>query len=150
MITHPELVERLAKPGGDILAALTPADCHLLHMGVGVCGEAGELMDAIKKQTIYRKELDRANVIEELGDLEFYMQGIRAALDITREETLQANIVKLSKRYQEIKYSDKKAAERADKASPQADGKHFANDNPSKDSKSSKLSKPSSASSEIR
>ena len=44
--------------------------------------------------------IDRENVIEELGDLEFYMEGVRQNLGITREETLNHNIQKLSKRYE--------------------------------------------------
>ena len=42
------------------------------------------------------------------------MENLRASLDISREETLQANIDKLRKRY-ETGYSDKAAQERVDK-----------------------------------
>ena len=114
-IDHSDMVKQLAKPGQDIAAQLTPEDAHLLHMCVGVAGEAGELLDAIKKMAIYRKELDRENVIEELGDLEFYMEGLRQGLGITREETIQANIDKLGKRYQGHQYSDAQAQNRAAK-----------------------------------
>jgi len=114
--THPELVTALAKPGADIVASLTAEDAHALHMAVGISGEAGELLDAVKKATIYRKPIDRENVIEEMGDLEFYMEGLRQGLDITREEVLAHNIAKLSKRYSSGSYSDKHAQERADKA----------------------------------
>lgn len=113
-ITHEHLVKALAKPGEDILKEMTPAQAHLLHMAVGVSGEAGELLDAIKKLCIYQKPLDVANVIEELGDLEFFMEGIRSAILVTREQVLQGNINKLLKRYGE-KYSNQAAHERADK-----------------------------------
>ena len=114
-VTHPELVAALAKPGADIVATLTAEDAHSLHMAVGIAGEAGELLDAVKKAAIYRKPIDRANVVEELGDLEFYMEGLRQGLGITRQEVLDHNIVKLSKRYSSGTYSDKHAQERADK-----------------------------------
>lgn len=114
---HHQLVQALAKPGADIVATLTPESAHLLHMAVGVSGEAGELLDAVKKAAIYVKPIDRENVIEELGDLEFYMEGLRQGLGITREETLKANIAKLSKRYASGKYSNQQAQERADKQS---------------------------------
>lgn len=114
--SHPQLVAALAKPGADVLAGLTPETAHLLHMAVGVSGEAGELLDAVKKASIYVKDLDINNVIEELGDLEFYMEGLRAALGITREECLAANIDKLSKRYHQGSYSNAQAQQRADKA----------------------------------
>lgn len=113
--THQELVSALTKPGEDVLTGLTPHTANLLHMAVGVSGEAGELLDAVKKAAIYVKPLDRANVVEELGDLEFYMEGLRAALGITREECLEANIDKLSKRYHQGRYTNDQAQERADK-----------------------------------
>lgn len=114
-IQHNEMVAALAKDGELIRSEMTAEDAHLLHMGVGVCGEAGELIDAIKKKAIYRKELDMENVIEELGDLEFYMEGIRQALGITREQTIEANIKKLGERYSGYKYTDEAAQTRADK-----------------------------------
>lgn len=104
-----------AKDGGLIASNLTASNAHLIHMAIGIAGESGELLDAIKKAVIYGKPLDRENVIEELGDLEFYMAGLRAALDITREQVIAHNVAKLEKRYAKG-YSDKAAQERADKA----------------------------------
>lgn len=110
------MVSQLAKCGETIANEITGADAHLLHMSVGVSGEAGELLDAVKKSVIYRKPIDRDNVVEELGDLEFYMEGLRQGLGITRQETLQANIDKLGDRYEGHQYSDQQAQDRADKA----------------------------------
>lgn len=115
MIKHNELVAALAKPGSKIQSELTASDCHILHMAVGISGEAGELLDAIKRPTIYRKPIDTENVIEELGDIEFYLEGLRQELGITREQTIEANIAKLSKRYESLSYSDQAAQDRADK-----------------------------------
>jgi len=112
---HAQLVLELAKDGGQIIDDLTPLKAHSLHMAVGVSGEAGELLDAIKKYVIYNKELDRKNVVEELGDIEFYLRGLRNELGITREETLKANIEKLNIRYSGGTYSDLDAQTRADK-----------------------------------
>ena len=114
-IDHADMVATLAKPGETIAAELTGNDAHLLHMAVGVSGEAGELLDAIKKGAVYRKPYDRENIVEELGDIEFYLEGLRQGLNITREETLNANIAKLGERYQGFKYSDQAAQDRADK-----------------------------------
>ncbi len=116
MISHPDMVKALVKDGEDIIVSLTPASAHAWHMATGVAGEAGELLDAVKKHAIYNKPLDRANVIEELGDLEFYMEGLRQGLGISREETLAGNIAKLSVRYAGLQYSDAAAQARADKA----------------------------------
>lgn len=115
-IDYADMVKSLAKSGEKIASELTGEDAHLIHMAIGISGESGELLDAIKKRAVYRKELDRENVIEELGDLEFYMEGIRQGLGVTRDECIQANIAKLSKRYASLKYSDDAAQQRADKA----------------------------------
>lgn len=113
--THADMVRGLAKPGEVIAAELSAHNAHLLHMAIGICGEAGELIDAIKKSAIYNKPLDLVNVVEELGDLEFYMEGLRQGLLIDRDTTLQANIDKLGKRYKGFNYSDSAAQARADK-----------------------------------
>lgn len=112
---HSELVTALCKPGKDIVNTITSNDAHILHMAVGIAGEAGELLDAIKKAVIYRKPLDLENVIEELGDLEFYMEGLRQGVKLDRETTLNENIAKLTKRYNKLTYSDDHANARADK-----------------------------------
>lgn len=115
MIKHEEMVTSLVKDGNLICQELTSNDAHIMHMAIGIIGEAGELLDAIKRRVIYRKELDKDNVIEELGDIEFYLEGIRQGLGITRQETIDGNITKLTKRYSEGKFSNRQANERADK-----------------------------------
>ena len=87
----------------------------MYHAVLGVAGEAGELADAIKKHLAYGKELDVENVIEELGDLRFYMQTIQNLLGITEDQVIQANANKLSKRYRGLRYTDAAAISRADK-----------------------------------
>jgi len=115
---HSMLVAELFKPGADILETLTAKDCDLMHASIGISGESGELLDAIKKAVIYRKPLDHINVVEELGDLEFYMEALRKSLGITRDQTLRANMAKLKTgekaRYADG-YSDQAAQDRADK-----------------------------------
>ena len=110
------MVTALVKPGAKINEEMTPEKANILHMAVGISSEAGELIDAIKKHVMYNKQLDMENVIEELGDLEFYMEGLRQEAGVTREQCLQANIDKLGVRYKGLTYSDKAAHDRADKA----------------------------------
>jgi len=114
-LDHGDMVKNLAKDGQQILDSITPLKMHKIHMAMGVAGEAGEIIDAVKKEVAYNKEQDRMNIIEELGDLEFYMAGLRQAYDITREETLVHNKNKLGKRYKGHEYSDQQAQDRADK-----------------------------------
>ena len=115
MITHSEMVTGLVKSGQTIKEEITAEDAALIHMIMGISGEVGELMDAVKKNVMYRKPLDMENVIEELGDIEFYLEGFRQALGVKREDTLAANIGKLGVRYKGFSYSDQAAQDRADK-----------------------------------
>lgn len=110
-----DMVRKLVKPGATILAEISPEEAHLMHMLLGLAGEVGELVDAIKKWIIYRKPLDRVNLREELGDIEFYLEGIRQVFHIERSTVLEANIAKLSDRYKKLTYSDQAAQDRADK-----------------------------------
>ena len=118
-ISHSELVAKLSKSGKDILASITPIDCHIMHMAMGISGEAGEVLDEVKKVIMYCKSPDVSKIIEELGDVEFYLEGLRQGLGISRATILKANIAKLSKRYSSGSYSDKQAKERADKKDEQ-------------------------------
>lgn len=86
----------------------------LVHAALGVAGEAGEFCDAIKRFTVYGKELDRENAIEELGDLLWFVALGCNALDVTMQEAAQRNIDKLKKRYPE-RYTDELAHARLDK-----------------------------------
>lgn len=112
-----QLARDLAKPGWQISQDLAdnPSDCHLLHMGIGVSSEAGELLDAIKKAVIYQKPLDLKNIREEIGDIRFYLAGLMNALGITEMDILEDCNEKLSKRYASGGYSDQQAQDRADK-----------------------------------
>ena len=85
------------------------------HAALGVCGEAGELADCLKKHVHYGKKIDFQNLVEELGDLRFYIQSIQNIFNIPERAILQYNANKLSKRYAELAYSDEAAIARADK-----------------------------------
>lgn len=102
-----------ADGGRDI--PLTPEQAHLWHMISCVAGEGGELLDGFLQHLIEGEPLNLTNVVEELGDLSFYEEGIRAPLNLSQAVVLAANKHKLSKRYV-TGYSDKAAQERADKA----------------------------------
>ena len=84
----------------------------MLHAGVGISGEAGELLDAIKKSWVYNKPLDRENLKEELGDILFYLTKLASMLGVTVDELCEINRRKLKQRYPSGKYTDKDAQER--------------------------------------
>ena len=78
-ITHPQLVAALVKPPIDIIATLSQYSTDLWHGATGVAGEAGELLEMVSGGII-----DIENLVEELGDLEFYMEQIRQRTGINR------------------------------------------------------------------
>jgi NTP pyrophosphatase (non-canonical NTP hydrolase) len=86
------------------------------HARGGVCEEAGELSTCLKRNVVYGKVLDRNNLLEELGDLEFFCQAIKNLYVVSDQEVLQRNADKLSERYKGLKYTDEAAIARADKA----------------------------------
>lgn len=72
---YTQMVKDLAKPGEAIIASLNPHSAHLLHMAIGIAGEAGEKLEAILAG-------DMVNLKEECGDLEFYIEGMMMVDDI--------------------------------------------------------------------
>ena len=73
----------------------------LINSVMGLCGEAGEAIDIVKKWMAQGHELDKDHLAKELGDIAWYLAEAATALDISLEEILQANIDKLKKRYPE-------------------------------------------------
>lgn len=112
-------VRSLCKAGSIIAEELTPDDAHRLHMAIGASGEAGELLDAIKKACIYRKPLDIANVREECGDILFYVTGLLDSIGASLDEVISENMAKLSLRYKSLSFSNSAAIARVDKAPTQ-------------------------------
>lgn len=72
---------------------------RLLHGALGVCTEAGELLDALKKKVMYGKDIDYVNVKEEVGDILWYLAIILDETGSSFDEVMQVNIAKLKKRY---------------------------------------------------
>ncbi len=87
---------------------------NLRHVTYGLCGEAGEFADAIKKHDIYDQELNVDNALEELGDVLWYVALGAEAFGVQMEDIADACIKKLQKRYPE-KYTDDLAKRRLDK-----------------------------------
>ena len=73
----------------------------LINGVMGLCGESGEAIDIVKKHLAQGHELDREQLIKELGDVAWYLAETATALDVTLEEVFSQNIEKLKKRYPE-------------------------------------------------
>lgn len=85
---HAAMVDQLMKPGQAILSDLTPIKAERLHMAVGFMGEVTELASAIENLALYEsdEEYDAIldNLKEELGDCEFYLEGLCQTYGVER------------------------------------------------------------------
>jgi NTP pyrophosphatase (non-canonical NTP hydrolase) len=73
----------------------------IIH-GIEGCGtEAGELLDALKRAQFYGTPLDKTNIKEELGDLQWYIALLCDHYGWTQEDIISTNVAKLRARYPE-------------------------------------------------
>lgn len=97
MQAHQEMVTRLAKPGHAILDTMTPAKSHLLHMAIGISGEVGELIAGLHTYNRHTQNLRAIsecyeNVLEELGDIAFYVEGLLQGVGLTHDSVAKVLI----------------------------------------------------------
>ena len=78
--------------------ALSPKDV-LINGVMGLCGEAGEAIDLVKKHLAQGHALDREALIGELGDVAWYLAETAHAIGYDLETVLRGNIEKLERRY---------------------------------------------------
>ncbi len=65
-----DAIKRLEPDYSEIVKRLSdPYLARLLHVGMGLCTEAAEFLDQLKRHIFYGKEIDRTNLREELGEL---------------------------------------------------------------------------------
>ena len=91
-----------------------PYEATCSNMCMGLAGEIGEVIDIIKKHIYQGKELDITDVIEEVGDVLWYIANFCNVNNITMDECMESNIKKLRKRFPNG-FTIKDANERKDK-----------------------------------
>lgn len=84
----------------------------LINSVMGLCGEAGEAIDIVKKWLAQGHELDKAHLAKELGDIAWYLAEAATALELPLSDILQGNIDKLKRRYPDG-FAVRASAERA-------------------------------------
>ena len=77
----------------------TNPQARILMAALGLCGESGEFADQIKKIIYHAHPRSRAKLIEELGDVLWYIAEACSACQIELEDIAIENINKLEKRY---------------------------------------------------
>ena len=73
-------------------------ECLVRH-ACGLSGEAGEVLDYIKKGIFHRHGVDPEKVKDELGDVLWYIAEIATVLDLRLSDIMKGNVNKLMKRY---------------------------------------------------
>ncbi|HTK05992.1 MAG TPA: nucleoside triphosphate pyrophosphohydrolase family protein [Ktedonobacteraceae bacterium] len=68
---------------------------------LGIGGEAGEVVDHLKKVLYHGHDLDTNALCKEIGDLLWYLILLCETTGLTLDEVMQANVEKLRKRYPE-------------------------------------------------
>ena len=71
----------------------------LINGVMGLCGESGEAIDIVKKYLAQGHELNKEHLLEELGDIAWYLAELATILEVDLDTILTNNIKKLSKRY---------------------------------------------------
>jgi len=66
---------------------------------LGAGGEAGELIDLWKKYKFQGHPLDRTKMVNEAGDVLWYLACLADGLGTTLEEIAKYNVEKLNRRY---------------------------------------------------
>ena len=92
MIEYQRLAQRTANPKLEELDRIRNG-CY------GLCGEAGECIDLLKKHEFQGHELNKEKLLDELGDVLWYIVQTAVGIDTTLEEVAQHNIGKLRARY---------------------------------------------------
>lgn len=69
------------------------------NFSMGLCGEAGELVDLLKKSLFHGHHLPLDKFIKEAGDVMFYLTGLASLYNVELEEIATVNLMKLYKRY---------------------------------------------------
>lgn len=81
---------------------------------MGLCGEAGEVIDILKKAKFQGHEIEVEHVVKELGDIAWYLAVSAYALGYDLETVLRTNIEKLKKRYPDGFEEDKSVHRKSD------------------------------------
>ena len=71
----------------------------ILNGVMGLCGEAGECIDIVKKHMFQGHDLDVGKLVDEASDCLWYIASIASGLGITMEDIAVHNVEKLKKRY---------------------------------------------------
>lgn len=91
---YQKLTERTAPKDDEMIVELRKTT-----YGLGLCGEAGEVAELIKKEVGHGHPVSREKMVKELGDTFWYLARTAAEYGIDLQEVAEENIKKLKERY---------------------------------------------------
>tara|TARA_B100001094_G_scaffold65503_2_gene61603 strand:+ start:12759 stop:13118 length:360 start_codon:yes stop_codon:yes gene_type:complete len=86
----------------------------IIEAAMGLSGEAGEVLEIIKKRVYYGKPYS-LNLADELGDTLHYLARMCELNGLTLEQVAERNLQKLNKRYSNAVYTDEQAIAQGEK-----------------------------------
>lgn len=92
-------LEEFQREAARTSAAPFPERERLLVQTLGLCGESGEVADIVKKHAWHGAPLDKAVMVDELGDVLWYLTDLATAIGVSLEDVAAANVAKLRRRY---------------------------------------------------
>jgi NTP pyrophosphatase (non-canonical NTP hydrolase) len=78
---------------------ITNNEIMIIWNAIGLAGEAGEVVDTIKKAIFHQHGLNQTELTKEIGDVLWYVAALCTKLGIDMETVMQQNIDKLLARY---------------------------------------------------
>ena len=101
-------------PSKTAMMVLTGEQVQLTLATLGLCGESGEIAEAVKKHIFHDHPLDEEKLAKEAGDVLWYLNYLSVrCLGKGLDQIMDLNIEKLSKRYPEGFFSSERSLNRA-------------------------------------
>ena len=87
---------------------------NVLYAAIGMCGEAGEVSELVKKYAYHGHAIDKDHLARELGDVLWYVSYMADLFGYSLGEIMVMNQEKLAKRYPDGKFDAERSRNRKD------------------------------------
>ena len=85
---------------------------NVIYAAMGMCGEAGEASELIKKYAYHRHTIDTEHLARELGDVLWYVSYMAYLFGYPLGKIMTMNQEKLAKRYPDGKFDEERSRNR--------------------------------------
>ena len=85
---------------------------NVLYAAIGMCGEAGEVSELVKKYAYHGHTIDTEHLARELGDVLWYVSYMAHLFGYSLGKIMEMNQDKLAKRYPDGKFDEERSRNR--------------------------------------